>query len=502
MALRVLLLASLLCWAAGIESESLSLVQVQARRFEEFLGQEWVADEDRSGAKESRIYPSRVCVSIAAYEDPDWIDALLENALRFTEPGTHITVHLNSLSNYTEEQLRTWDDMDRVQINSRRVAVQAFHGGILYSHMLNVRVMPSFCEHVIMQASNMMWVRRGMEDAVRGQRYGGIFNVTCDGGMCQKRMLNPFFKDRLVGTNGLIGWGAHEGAFYPMRTVKGFIAYLDEYITEMSLSIQKDVVEANDDAEEWWLQTYMVNREPWKEEYGPTLSLFDTSGDSCSIEAVEKVSKGLKPPPPPYNDKLWNEKWGFYAVKRVARDLTHPVTKYIMDLPADDIAAGSHEPQHETAAEPDALTREPTDLGNIIDALAAEQEKEKSPRDNQALGDMIDTLAGVQEKERPEAGVQIDNQALKWNLHPQWTQTADNRALKWEEHPEWKKSPDSDEPKWKVHPNWTAVNDDESKQPHEPADIPEVKLHVKKSARKRETQPILYKMVLGDLPTS
>lgn len=304
---------------------------------------EWLRASAMRHAKPENPNSTRVCISLAAYEEPWWIDAVLENAQKFLEPNTTIMLHLNSEAEYSEAQIAQWNkSFHRVFVTPERVAAQRFHGSILYSHLMNVKYLPSNCHYVLLQASNMLWMRRGVEDAVRDQHMGGVNNITCKCQgecMCRKRMLHDFFRNWLVSMGGPInetapamGWGYHEGAFYPVTLVKEFAEYLDKYLDNPHRTLDVEVLNAMDDAEEYWLQTYALNRIPWKEEYGPALALFETTEVGVSLESAKSIQKGEKPPPPFWNDKLFG-KHGFFAAKRIMRDLQNPVTSYIMSLP-------------------------------------------------------------------------------------------------------------------------------------------------------------------------
>lgn len=350
---RICFLLSVLSFRAVAFTQHIRAASVQTHRqqpltpettnptFRRDFTPEWFRTHALRHAKPLNANGTQVCVSLAAYEEPWWINAVLENAKKFLEPTTVIMLHLNLEVEYSEAQLAEWNSTSQVIVTPERVAAKRFHGSILYSHLLNVKYMPSTCHYVVLQASNMLWMRRGVEDAVRDQHMGGVNKISCkrEGSMCRKRMLHTFFRKWLVSMSGPIdysapqmGWGYHEGAFYPVSIVKDFLSYLLHYVFNTKRTISAEVLDAQDDAEEYWLQTYALNRIPWKEEYGPALALFDTTETGVTLDEVKAIQKGEKPPPPFWKDTFFG-KHGFFAAKRVMRDLHNPVTSYIMSLP-------------------------------------------------------------------------------------------------------------------------------------------------------------------------
>ena len=58
--------------------------------------------------------PDEVCISLVAYEEADWIDALLNNALSMTR--ARIALHLNRASSYNAADIARWN-VSRVAVN-------------------------------------------------------------------------------------------------------------------------------------------------------------------------------------------------------------------------------------------------------------------------------------------------------------------------------------------------------------------------------------------------
>lgn len=97
---------------------------------------------------------------------------MIENALHRTERSTHIVLHLNSMTSYpngTDPDFEWLWRQPRLLVNCVRVPVRREHASILHSMGANVvwayarGVLP---DYVVFQASNMWWVRPGMEQYV------------------------------------------------------------------------------------------------------------------------------------------------------------------------------------------------------------------------------------------------------------------------------------------------------------------------------------------------
>merc|ERR1719150_208352 len=49
-----------------------------------------------------------VCVSLAVYEEAEFVDALVDNFLFFAEPSSRLVLHLDAESQYTDKQIKNW----------------------------------------------------------------------------------------------------------------------------------------------------------------------------------------------------------------------------------------------------------------------------------------------------------------------------------------------------------------------------------------------------------
>jgi hypothetical protein len=92
-----------------------------------------------------------VCVSLAAFEPADWIDALLNNTFTVNEGLAGVAVHLDAKESYSRADTDRWNGMERVKI-SPRVSTAKWTGSVLWAHTLNAltiaRHFPS-CHYVL-----------------------------------------------------------------------------------------------------------------------------------------------------------------------------------------------------------------------------------------------------------------------------------------------------------------------------------------------------------------
>ena len=132
---------------------------------------------DRSLDLPQHTRPS-VLLSISMYEGLEHMNLLLQNALNFTESTTMLMVHFDASSDYPSKEDNDanfewiWNH-PRITVNCDRVDSSWWSGEILHSHTSNMhfalqrRIQPKF---IVFQASNMLWVRRGMEAWVHRER--------------------------------------------------------------------------------------------------------------------------------------------------------------------------------------------------------------------------------------------------------------------------------------------------------------------------------------------
>jgi hypothetical protein len=284
---------------------------------------------------------STVCVSLPVFEDPEYIEELLANFMKFTESTTKVALHFeadDSNVHYDTERIASFAS-DRVAVTKRRIEIRKIGGSILFAHVLNAKTLeerwPGECDLFVMQASNMWWVRPGMENAVREHRYAQLavqpHSLAANSG--------PFWHE--LEPKALNGWGQPEGAYFPMKMVHDFNAYMDGWLEKTH---QKDsaVLDVRIYIEAFWLPTYALNfaTDLPEESVGGDFSLCyrhmvevaaNYDKDSVPIEEVKDLIAG--------KEFIHNVVSGkdvrsaqYFAVKRVNRDLHHPTTQFIVSL--------------------------------------------------------------------------------------------------------------------------------------------------------------------------
>merc|ERR1719356_1054546 len=228
---------------------------------------------------------------------------------------------------------------DRVALTKARIPIRKIGGSILYAHLLNSKTLeetwPGECEFFAMQASNMWWVRKGMERSVRAHRYAQL--------AIQPKSLasnsGPFWHE--LQPKALNGWGQPEGAFFPMKMVHDFNDYLDAWL-ERSHQNFNVVLDVRIYVEAFWLPTYALNfaKDIPEASVGADFALcyrhmvetvahYDK--DSVPLNEVKDLIAGKEFIHDAINDRDRRAEQ-YYAVKRVNRDMKHETTKFIIDL--------------------------------------------------------------------------------------------------------------------------------------------------------------------------
>jgi hypothetical protein len=129
----------------------------------------------------------RIILSISAFESAAYVRETVENALAFTENTTLVVLHLDANRNYsndgsTAEQRAARQHIDYLRSNARvevnacfRQPMSVYSGTVVLSQLANLQwarcrgLLSSATTHVVFQASNMWWWRRGMEAVVRAR---------------------------------------------------------------------------------------------------------------------------------------------------------------------------------------------------------------------------------------------------------------------------------------------------------------------------------------------
>ena len=290
---------------------------------------------------------------------------------------------------------------DRFAVNSDRLPTVVYFGSVLYAHLLNARFAATrwprkCCTHFVFQASNMLWLRPQLEQFVQREKCS-VSRQGWHGGtssLLQQRMLfhtrqifrrqraalnipadttdlirniswasasaldTPSLRNtsflqtlrkpevdaadlitaivylNLTGARWPRGWQAwdyHEDSFYPFSSVLSFLTFIEGALSKQQL------MAAGLSPEEWWLQAWVLNREPalvqWAKENLPGLSLCGRYLRHATrpfvpesyVISYEKALRSASCRGAPLHGMK-------FAWKRFARDVTDPVTARALKL--------------------------------------------------------------------------------------------------------------------------------------------------------------------------
>lgn len=121
----------------------------------------------------------KVLVAMSVFEPMWYVQATVMNMLSFTSHSTGIVLHFNANTSYAAHEVRQLGERPRVEVNCWRVSVRSYSWRIVLSQALNVawaECRGARPQYVIFQASNMWWVRRGVEAHVRRFK-ASVFSV-------------------------------------------------------------------------------------------------------------------------------------------------------------------------------------------------------------------------------------------------------------------------------------------------------------------------------------
>ena len=105
-------------------------------------------------------------VAISLFEPMWYVREVVKNTLSFTSHRTGLVLHLNADTAYTPEEAQELWQLSRVEVSCWRLPVKAYAPETVLSHAFNIDW--AFCrgarpKFVLFMASNMWWVRKGME---------------------------------------------------------------------------------------------------------------------------------------------------------------------------------------------------------------------------------------------------------------------------------------------------------------------------------------------------
>jgi hypothetical protein len=201
-----------------------------------------------------------VGVSLVVFEAPRWVSALLHNLNAFTRTSTRVVLHLNNMSRYEDETLASWAS-SRVLINPERLVVGRATGSILWAHVLNVKHMAlqwPDCRFVVLQASNTMWLRGGMEEVVLARSYSVPPQRWSKNGSAAWHRRYPLWR-ALINRSRIPHTSYHEGSFFPVSAVEAFRTFVLAWLREQRADLGSSLLRVGGYPEEWFLQAFLAN---------------------------------------------------------------------------------------------------------------------------------------------------------------------------------------------------------------------------------------------------
>lgn len=319
-------------------------------------------------------------------ESCSWVRALVHNALDFSRSTTRVVVHLSSSASLcSDEEISAINGSHhRAHLNPVRLQTVAGSGLVLYAHLSNARFAAAMwpemhCSYLVMQASNMLWLRPNYEAKVQKYRtsvdnLGWRRSHAVSGPLrtmaihCRHLIPGAELKisaddtgDRitakvylnLTGTIPMLRWSSpghvwsyHEGSFYPMAVVLRFLQYVDSHLTLDELS------RAENFPEEFWLQAWVVHKEPALAVHNSTEQLAvrmwaNNVQSRVTIRVVEQFAKALDMSCAMANSSRSSaadadgilaqvthafDGQPYYAAKRFARNISDPITARALEL--------------------------------------------------------------------------------------------------------------------------------------------------------------------------
>ena len=290
---------------------------------------------------------------------------------------------------YTDSDLARWDAHERVHVSQERIHVSRFTGSILWAHLTNARAIAREfprCGHVVLQASNMVWVRRGLTAQVRKRgasiHLPGHFLVSPDSSLAGSHHIvepptpewsqsldSPIMRS-LMAPRNIATKQQHEGSFFHTGALTTFASFLDDWAAaqpegNLSSLIIRASFPPTAAPEEVWLQTWLLNFR--RDELRPppptghlsdVLCLFPVAAPEyyTTREEVRCVRNG----------RSSSRNGRFLAVKRVARDLEDPITRFAM-LPSE--AEAEEQPSTSCAVLEDGMGEKQYMMGQELQHL-------------------------------------------------------------------------------------------------------------------------------------
>ena len=120
-------------------------------------------------------------------------------------------LHLNNRTKYAQCLIGRWNrSIGRVGVAAGRVAVERAKGSLLWAHLTNAQSIAwrwPAAHYVVLQASNMMWVRPGMEEVVATLQMSASVEVP-DNSQGKKALRKMLQSDGIF--NAILAMGGRE----------------------------------------------------------------------------------------------------------------------------------------------------------------------------------------------------------------------------------------------------------------------------------------------------
>ena len=220
------------------------------------------SSSDIAGGAPANSTAGTIGISLLVFEAAPWVRMLLSNICSFTAQSTVVALHANAGVNYSQLVLRDWES-PRVSVNPERIIVGRAQGSILWAHVLNAVHLGTrwpACSHVVLQASNMMWLRPGMEVRVLDRSYSLSSHFPAPSTETKRHFRSALYRELTSG--GRYPFAYHEGSFYPLPAVVAFRDFVLSWVASNRTSLDRTLLRVGSYPEEAWLQAFVANHYP------------------------------------------------------------------------------------------------------------------------------------------------------------------------------------------------------------------------------------------------
>lgn len=189
-----------------------------------------------------------IFISLAVHEQLSVVKNQLSNIGRYL-PGAKVVVHLNRAFR-TPKIVEELEQVRNCIVNPVSVAVRWGGSSLLMAHVSNARFITEECEvgaddYVVLEASNDMYVRRGLEDYIA--RYLAGFqrsDISSDSSWHYSQfVMNDASLSSIVSkAQGKLVCSQHEGTFYRVDVLKRILSYLTDFDFSSSMDYPSEEV--------------------------------------------------------------------------------------------------------------------------------------------------------------------------------------------------------------------------------------------------------------------